>query len=97
MADYLQIFGFDPKIVIAGRADIPSLNIKGGNALPELNTFNISFHIMAGIEYPLAGRNNMVFGIGFDRNFFDIIRNNGDQPSDAVYQKSVSFRLGITF
>ena len=24
--------GFDPKIVIGGRADIPSLNIKGGNA-----------------------------------------------------------------
>jgi hypothetical protein len=89
--------GFDPKIVIGGRANIPSLNIRGGNALPELNTFNLSFHIMGGMEYPLAGNNNLVIGIGFDNNLFDITRDNEDQPSDAVYQKSVSFRIGITF
>jgi hypothetical protein len=90
-------FGFDPKIVIGGRADIPSLNIRGGNALPELNTFNLSFHIMAGMEYPLAGSSNFIFGIGFDNNLFDITRDNGNQPSDAVFQKTVSFRIGITF
>ena len=90
-------FGFDPKIVISGRADIPSLNIKGGNALPELNTFNLSFHLMAGMEYPLAGANSMVFGIGFENNFFDVTRDNGDQPWDAVHQKLLSFRIGITF
>jgi len=90
-------FGFDPKIVVAGRADIPSLNIRGGNALPELNTFNLSFHIMAGMEYPLAGSNNFIFGIGFDSNLFDVTRDNGNQPSDVVFQKSVSFRIGITF
>jgi hypothetical protein len=90
-------FGFDPKIVIGGRADIPSLYIKGGNALPELNTFNLSFHIMAGMEYPLSGTNSMVFGIGFENNFFDVTRDNGDQPWDVVHQKLLSFRIGITF
>ena len=90
-------FGFDPKIVIGGRADIPSLYIKGGNALPELNTFNLSFHIMAGMEYPLSGTNSMVFGIGFENNFFDVTRDNGDQPWDMVHQKLLSFRIGITF
>ncbi|MBK8882741.1 MAG: PorT family protein [Bacteroidales bacterium] len=90
-------FGFDPKIVIAGRADIPSLRIKGGNALPELNTFNLSFHAMAGMEYPLGGGSNFIFGIGFENNLFDTTRDNGDQLWDMVHQKALSFRLGITF
>jgi hypothetical protein len=89
--------GFDPKIVIGGRADIPSLNIKGGNALPELRTFNLSYHIMAGMEYPLGGNNNVVVGIGFEKNLFDITRDNGDQPWDVVSHKLLSFRIGITF
>ncbi len=89
--------GFAPEIVIGSRADIPSLNIYGGNASPELNIFNVSFHIMAGMEYPLAGNNNFIFGIGFDNNLFDITRDNGDQPTNVVTQKMLSFRLGMTF
>jgi hypothetical protein len=89
--------GLDPKIVVGGRADIPSLNIKGGNASPELNIFNLSFHIMAGMEYPLAGNNSFIVGIGFEKNLFDITRDNGDQPSNVVIQKLLSFRLGMTF
>jgi hypothetical protein len=89
--------GFDPKIVIGGRADIPSLNIKGGNALAELRKFNLSYHIMVGMEYPLGEINNVVVGIGFEKNFFDITRDNGSQPWDLVSHKFVSFRIGITF
>ncbi len=89
--------GFAPEIVIGSRADIPSLNIKGGNASPELNIFNVSFHIMAGMEYPLAGSNNFIFGIGFDKNLFDITSDNGDQPTNVVTQKMLLFRLGMTF
>ena len=90
-------FGFDPKIVIGGRADIPSLDIQGGNALPGLNIFNLSFHILAGMEYPLAGNNNFIVGIGFENNLFDVTRDNGGQPSNVVNQKLLSFRLGMTF
>jgi hypothetical protein len=89
--------GFDPKIVIAARADIPSLSISGGNALNELNTFNLSFHVMAGMEYPLGGNNTFTVGIGFDNNLFDITRYDGGQSSDVVSQKTLSFRFGITF
>lgn len=89
--------GFDPKIVIGGRVDIPSQNIQGGNARPELNTFNLSYHIMAGMEYPLTGNNNFIVGIGFDNSLFDITRDNGDQPSNVVTQKLLSFRIGMTF
>jgi hypothetical protein len=89
--------GLDPKILIAGRADIPSLDIKGGNASQELNLFNLSFHVMAGMEYPLAGNNSFIIGIGFEKYLFDITRDNGDQPSNVVTQKMFSFRLGMTF
>jgi hypothetical protein len=89
--------GLDPKIVMGARADIPSLNIKGGNASTELNLINLSFHIMAGMEYPLAGNNNIIFGIGFEKNLFDITRDNGDQLSNIVIQKLLSFRIGMTF
>jgi hypothetical protein len=52
---------------------------------------------MAGMKYPLAGNNNFIFGIGFDSNLFDITRDNGDQPTNLVTQKMLSFRLGMTF
>jgi hypothetical protein len=89
--------GFDPKIVIGGRADIPSINIMGGNALAELKSFNLSYHIMAGLEYPLGGNNNIVAGIGFDNNILDITSDKGDQLWDMVSHKLLSFRIGITF
>src|ERR1035437_4074497 len=89
--------GLDPKILIGGRVDIPSLDIKGGNASPELNLFNLSFHIMAGMEYPLAGNNSFIVGIGFEKYLFDFTSDNGDQPSNVVTQKSLSFRIGMTF
>lgn len=89
--------GFAPEIIISSRADIPSLKIYGGNASPELNILNVSFHVMAGMKYPLAGNNNFIFGIGFSNSLFDITRDNGDQPMNIVTQKMLSFRLGMTF
>lgn len=89
-------FGFDPKIVIGGRADIPSLRIRG-NALPELRTFNLSYHFIAGMEYPLGEYNTIILGVGFENTFSDITRDKGDQMWDRVSQKILSFRFGISF
>jgi hypothetical protein len=55
-------------------------NILSTEALPELNPFNLSFHIMMDMEYPLSGNSNVLSGIGFDNNFFDITKDSGDQP-----------------
>jgi len=89
--------GFDPKILVSGRANIPSLDIKGGNAMSELNMFNLSFHVTAGMEYPLSPNNDLEIGMGFDHNLFDTTSSKGYPSSDMVYQKSLSFRIGITF
>jgi hypothetical protein len=89
--------GIDPKVVIGGKADIPSLNIKGEVATKELRTFNMSYHIMAGIEYSLGGSTAMVFGLGFDNNFLDVTKDMNDQPADKVTQKILKFRIGVNF
>jgi len=97
---YLTFFsdlGFDPKIVISRKADIPSLNITGENASNELKMFNLSYHITAGIEYSLGGTTAIILGLNFDNNFLDITKDNGNQPTDKVSQKILSFRLGVNF
>jgi hypothetical protein len=89
--------GLDPKVVIAGRADIPSLSIRDENAMRELNRLNLSYHITFGIEYSLGGNTAWVFGLNFDNNFLDITRDNGGQPYDIITHKILSFRIGINF
>jgi hypothetical protein len=97
---YLTFFsdlGLDPKIAISRRADIASLNISGENTKYEINQFNLSYHIAAGIEYSLGGTTALVFGLNFDNNFIDVTTDNGRQPADNVSQKILSFRFGINF
>lgn len=97
---YLTFFtdlGLDPKVVINGKVDIPSLGIKGESATSELRIFNLSYHIIAGIEYGIGGNTAVVVGLGFDNNFLDITKDNGDQPDDKVSHKLLSFRLGVNF
>ena len=89
--------GLDPKVVIGGKSDIPSLGIKGENASGELRMFNLSYHITAGIEYSLGGNTALVGGLNFDNNFFDITKDIGDQPIDKISHKILNFRIGINF
>lgn len=97
---YITFFtdlGLNPKIVVRGRADIPSLGIKDDNAMRELNRFNVSYHITGGIEYSMGGTTALVLGLNFDNNFLDITRDIGKQPNDIVSHKLLSFRIGINF
>lgn len=97
---YISFFtdlGLDPKVVIGGKADIPSLDIKSETATGELRFFNMSYHITAGIEYSMGGTTAMVLGLNFDNNFMDITKDNGDQLKDKISHKLLSFRLGVIF
>jgi hypothetical protein len=97
---YLTFFsdiGFDPKIVIGGKVDIPSVGIKGESAKNELRPFNLSYHIMAGVEYSLGGTTALVFGLGFENNFLDVTKDINLQPIDKVSHKILKFRLGVNF
>jgi hypothetical protein len=97
---YLTFFsdvGVDPKMLVGGKVDIPSLEVDGEKATSELKLFNLSYHIMAGIEYALGGSTSVVFGIGFENNFLDVTKDNGIQPADIVTHKLVSIRFGVNF
>jgi hypothetical protein len=97
---YLTFFtdlGVDPKVVIGGKASIPSNSIVGQRATEELKLFNLSYHIMAGIEYGIGGTTAFVMGLGFENNFFDITKDLDNQPEDIVSHKLLSFRFGVNF
>lgn len=97
---YITFFsdiGIDPRIVIGGKVDIPSVDVKGESAMNELRSFNLAYHIMAGIEYSLGGTTALVFGLGFDNNFLDVTKDINLQPVDKITHKILKFRLGVNF
>jgi hypothetical protein len=89
--------GLDPKFVLGGKADIPSMEIKKENASAELKDFNLGYHVTAGIEYSLGGTTAMVLGLTFDSNFIDITQDRVDQPVDKILHKMLGFKLGVNF
>jgi hypothetical protein len=97
---YITFFsdlGLDPKVVIGGKADIPSNKISGENATKELRMFNLSYHVTGGIEYSIGGTTALVLGLNFDNNFLDVTKDNGKQLKDVVTHKILGFRIGIIF
>jgi hypothetical protein len=94
---FFSDIGLDPKVVIAGNFDIPSLGYRKEGALNELNRINLGYHLMAGIEYSLGGSTAVVFGLGFENNFLDVTKDKRGQTIDKVTQKIINFRIGINF
>jgi hypothetical protein len=89
--------GLDAKIMLGGKIDIPSEEIEKEAAADELNTFNIGYHLMAGIGYSLGGNTEMVFGLGYENNFLDVTHDINDQATDRIKHNMIRFRIGINF
>jgi len=89
--------GIDAKFLIGGKADIPSAGIEKESAKKELNPFNLSYHIMAGIEYGLGGTTSMVFGLGFEHCFIDTTKDINPQPEDKILSNIIKLRIGVKF
>jgi len=97
---YITFFsdvGLDPKIVVAGKVDIPYLNISNERAINELNVYNLSYHITAGIEYSMGGNTALVSALSFENIFLDVTKDNETQSTDKVSHKMLSFKMGINF
>jgi hypothetical protein len=99
---YITFFtdlGLDPKLVIGKKVNIG--NLENQKAPGEIKTFNISYHIMAGIEYAVGGNTAVVIGIGFENNFADITKDYEEIPfnqvKDKISHKMITIRLGINF
>lgn len=97
---YITFFtdlGIDPKFVVGGKVDIPAEAITRETATKEINSFNLSYHLMTGIEYSLGGNTAIVFGIGYENNFIDITKDINNQPQDRISQNIIRFRFGVNF
>jgi hypothetical protein len=94
---YFTDVGLNPKFVIGGKAEIPSLDIKDEKSTDELKFFNLGYHITAGIEYSLGGSTAALLGLNFENNFLDVTKDLGKQPKDRITHKLLSFKIGIIF
>jgi hypothetical protein len=94
---YFAEFGLDPKVVVSGKADIPSSGIRNERAMTEIRRINVGFHFNAGIDYSIDGRTSLVLGLGFENNFFDITKDIDGQGTDRTTQKYLKFIFGVNF
>ena len=89
------------RINIYGRFGLsPQINIKavdgnGDNINEEVRPFDIGYHLGAGIEYSLGGRNALMFGLLLNNGFTDITKRAGFDDK-AVHNRLV-FEIGFIF
>lgn len=94
---YFAEFGLDPKVVINGKVDIPSNDIKRKGAMTEIRRFNAGYHLTGGAEYSLDGNTSLVLGLGYEANIFDITKDFESQETDRTIHKMLKFIFGINF
>ncbi len=94
---YFAEFGLDPKVVINGRVDIPSIGIKGKGAMTETRRFNAGYHATAGAEYSIDGNTSLILGLGYESTIFDITKDFETNETDRTTQKMLKFIFGINF
>ncbi|MEA1887743.1 MAG: porin family protein [Bacteroidota bacterium] len=97
---YMTFFanaGLNPKIIIGGKADIPSEDIKKVNVTKELKLFNLGYNITAGMEYSLGGRTAVMLGLVYEDNFMDVTKDYSGQAEDKISHHMLRFRIGINF
>jgi hypothetical protein len=89
--------GFDPRIVIRGRVDIPVLDLKDQRAMTEIKRFNLGYHITGGISYSLGETTSLSLGLGFANNFLDLTKDVVSQEPDKTVQRFLKFVFGVDF
>jgi hypothetical protein len=94
---YFAEFGLDPKVVVSGKADIPSADVSWENAMNEIRRFNIGYHLNAGADYSINGSTSLILGLGFENNIIDTTIDIDGQPTDRTHQKLLKFIFGVKF
>jgi len=85
--------GFAPMININARTSSDLLGYDRENIRPEVNAFNFSYFLEAGIEYRLAGNTAVAAGIKWSSGFTDITKN--DFANNNL--TATGLHLGIIF
>jgi hypothetical protein len=93
---YVKIYakmGLGGHFNIKSYAEISSLEIENESLRNEIEFFNVSYHIGAGIQYSLGGQTALVGGFEYRHRFIDI----ASSPEFIALLNSLSLRLGILF
>ena len=94
---YFAEFGVDPKVVVNGKADIPSIGVSWENAMNEIRRFNFGYHLNLGADYSVNGDISLILGLGYESNVFYTTIDTYGQPVDRTKQKVLKFIFGINF
>ena len=89
--------GVSPKIIVGGKASIPSLQIEKESITQELKFFALGYYIKLGAEYPLGGRTAFTGGIGYENVFSDVTKDRDGQPGDRVSHHIILIKMGLNF
>jgi len=99
---YFTDLGLDIRVLLKSTIDLPVSSegpISGENAKTEVNGMNAGWHLHIGLEYEMSTETSLVFGLGFNRDFFDVTKDleDADQPQDKSRINIFRFRLGVKF
>jgi hypothetical protein len=99
---YFTDLGFDIRILLKSTLDLPVSSegpIDSENARTEVYGMNAGWHVHLGLEYELSTETSLVFGLGFNHDFFDVTKDlaDADQPEDRSRLSMFRFRLGVKF
>ncbi len=95
---YFTDLGFDIRVLLKSTIDLPVSSegpIDGENARTEVYGMNAGWHVLLGMEYELSTETSLVFGLGFNRDFFDVTKDleDADQPAGQVKIKYVQIQV----
>ena len=82
-------FGLSPQI------NIKAVDSNGDRISDEVRPFDVGYHLGAGIEYSLGGRNALMFGLLLNNGFTDITKRTGFDDK-AIHNRLV-FEIGFIF
>jgi len=99
---YFTDLGLDIRVLLKSTLDLPVSSegpIDNENARTEVYGMNAGWHAHIGLEYEMSTETSLVFGLGFNRDFFDVTKDleDADQPQDKSRINIFRFRLGVKF
>lgn len=102
---YFAHVGINAQVNIGSKAKVGNL-ISNEKINREIGTFNLNYHIGAGIEYSLSGTTALLLGLYYNNGFLDITTIpkvdvpdgfSDDRIKDKVVLNSVALKVGIMF
>ena len=80
---------------LSQQINIKAVDINGKDISDQVKLFDLGYHLGAGIEYSVGGRNALIFGLLFNNGFADVTKKNGFD--DKTIHNRFVFEFGFIF